>query len=177
MPLTDTKVKTAKSKDKPYKLTDGGGMYMLIKPNGSKYWQYRFRLNQKQGTYQIGSYPDFSLKKAREDHQLARQYVAEGNHPKLIKAERKALGQKDQYRFSYYYQEWLAKQNLAPSTLKDLKQRVTKNLTPHMDKEEVSAYKTLDLLRILQQVSDRGARETAIKMAGVLRRVFNDILH
>jgi integrase len=176
MPLTDTKVKTAKSKDKPYKLTDGGGMYMLIKPNGSKYWQYRFRLNQKQGTYQIGSYPDFSLKKAREDHQLARQYVAEGNHPKLIKAERKALEQKDQYRFSYYYKEWLAKQNLAPSTLKDLKQRVTKNLTPHMDKEEVSAYKTLDLLRILQQVSDRGARETAIKMAGVLRRVFNDIL-
>ncbi len=65
MALTDTKVKTARSKAKPYKLTDGGGMYLLVKPNGSKYWQYHFRLNNRQGTYQIGSYPDFSLKKAR----------------------------------------------------------------------------------------------------------------
>jgi hypothetical protein len=61
MALTDIKVKTAKNTNKPYKLTDGGGMYLLVNPNGSKYWQYRFRLNSKQGTYQIGSYPDFSL--------------------------------------------------------------------------------------------------------------------
>jgi hypothetical protein len=72
MPLTDTKVKTAKPQDKPYKLTDGRGMYLLVNKTGSKYWQYRFRINGKQGTYQIGTYPDMSLKKAREDLQLAR---------------------------------------------------------------------------------------------------------
>jgi integrase len=176
MPLTDTKVKTAKAKEKPYKITDAGGMYLLVNPNGSKYWQYRFRLNQKQGTYQIGSYPDVSLKKARDEHLLARQYVNEGTNPKSIKVERKAKEQRDLHRFNYYYQSWLVKQNLASSTLKDLKLRVEKNLIPFMDKKEVSNYSTLDLLKILQKVSDRGARETAIKMAGVLRRVFNDIL-
>ena len=84
MALTDTRVKTAKPKEKPYKLTDGGGMYLLVKPNGSKYWQYRFRLNNVQGTYQIGCYPDISLKKARQEHQLAREYVADGINPKEI---------------------------------------------------------------------------------------------
>jgi integrase len=176
MPLTDTKIKTAKAKEKPYKLTDAGGMYLLVNPNGSKYWQYRFRLNQKQGTYQIGSYPDVSLKKARDEHLLARQCVTEGTNPKTIKIERKAKEQGDLHRFNYYYQAWLVKQNLASSTLKNLKNKVDKNLTPFMDKREVADYSTLDLLKILQRVSDRGARETAIKMAGVLRRVFNDIL-
>ncbi len=176
MALTDTKIKTAKSKAKPYKLTDGGGMYLLVNPNGSKYWQYRFRLNNKQGTYQIGSYPDVSLKKARDEHQLAREYVAEGINPKAIKLERKAEDERNNYRFDHYYTAWLSKQNLAPSTLKDLEQRVKKNLTPFMDKKSVGEFTTLDLLNILQRVSERGARETAIKMAGVLRRVFNDIL-
>ena len=102
MPLTDTKIKTAKAKEKPYKLTDAGGMYLLVNPNGSKYWQYRFRLNQKQGTYQIGSYPDVSLKKARDEHLLARQCVTEGTNPKTIKIERKAKEQGDLHRFNYY---------------------------------------------------------------------------
>ena len=176
MALTDTKVKTAKATVKPYKLTDGGGMYLLVNPNGSKYWQYRFRLNKKQGTYQIGSYPDVSLKKAREEHLLARECVTEGKNPREIKLHRTAKSDRDNNRFDYYYQAWLNKQNLAPSTLKDLKLRVAKNLTPHMDKKGIDEFTTLDLLKILQKVSERGARETAIKMAGVLRRVFNDIL-
>jgi integrase len=176
MALTDTKVKNTKSKAKPYKLTDGGGMYLLVRPNGSKYWQYRFRINNKQGTYQIGSYPDVSLKKARDEHKLAREHVAEGINPKAIKLERKAEEERNNHRFDHYYKAWLSNQNLAPSTLKDLKQRVKKNLTPFMDKKGVGEYTTLDLLKILQRVSERGARETAIKMAGVLRRVFNDIL-
>ena len=176
MALTDTKVKAAKAREKPYKLTDGGGMYLLVKPNGSKYWQYRYRLNKKQGTYQIGSYPDISLKKARDEHQLAREHVAGGINPKTIKLERKAEEERKNHQFDYYYKAWLSNQNLAASTLKDLKQRVKKNLTPYMNKKGIGEYTTLDLLKILQRISDRGARETAIKMAGVLRRVFNDIL-
>ena len=47
MALTDIKVKTAKPKDKPYKLADGGGMYLLINTNGSKYWRMKYRLDRK----------------------------------------------------------------------------------------------------------------------------------
>ena len=176
MPLTDTKVKSAKAQDKPYKLTDGRGMYLLVKPNGSKYWQYRFRISGKQGTYQIGSYPDISLSKARDELQLAREKVIQGINPTEIKKERKVSTEREEHRFSYYYEEWLKKQNLASSTLKDLKLRVKKNLTPFMDKKRIDEFTTADLLKVLRKVSDRGARETAITMARILRRVFNDVL-
>ena len=126
MSLTNTKVKTAKPKDKPYKLTDGRGMYLLVNTTGSKYWQYRFRINGKQGTYQIGTYPDTTLKNARAELQLARDKVLQGLNPKEIKQERKASTEKEEHLFSYYYDEWLTKQNFAPSTLKDLKLRVKK---------------------------------------------------
>jgi integrase len=176
MPLTDTKVKTAKPKDKPYKLSDGRGMYLLVNTTGSKYWQFHFRINGKQGTYQIGTYPDTSLKKARDELQLARDKVLQGLNPKEIKQERKASTEKEENRFNHYYVEWLKKQNFAPSTLKDLKLRVKKNLTPFMDKKQVDEFTTLDLLKILQRITDRGARETAIRVAGILRQVFNELL-
>ena len=176
MPLTDTKVKTAKAKDKSYKLADGRGMYLLVNPTGSKYWQYRFRINHKQGTYQIGTYPDTSLQKAREELQLARDKVNQGINPIEIKKERKASTEREEHRFSYYYEEWLKKQNFAPSTLKDLKLRVKKNLKPHMDKRQVDEFTTQDLLKILRRITDRGARETALRVAGILKQVFNDIL-
>jgi integrase len=176
MALTDTKIKAAKPKEKPYKIADGGGMYLLVNPNGSKYWQYRFRLSNKQGTYQIGSYPDVGLRKARDEHQLAREYVADGINPKEIKLQRKAKSERDNHRFSHYYEAWLKKQNLAPATLQDLKLRVKKNLTPYMDKKQVDEYTTLDLHKILQKITDRGARETALRVAGVLRKVFNELL-
>ena len=176
MLLTDTKVKTAKSRTKPYKLTDGRGMYLLVQPNGSKYWQYRFRIRGKQGTYQIGSYPDVSLSKAREELQLAREKVSQSINPVELKRERKASTEREEHRFSYYYDEWLKKQNFAPSTLNDLKLRVKKNLTPFIDKKRVDELTTRDLLEILRRISDRGARETALRVAGILRQVFNEIL-
>jgi len=174
--LTDAKVKAAKPKPKPYKLTDGGGMYLLVNPNGSRYWQYRFRLNGKQNTYQIGTYPDTSLKRAREELQLAREKVSQGINPKTLKTARRAVIERDENRFSHYYREWLKKQNLAESTLSDLNQRVEKNLLPYLDKMHVDEWSTRDLLNVVQRVSDRGSKETAKRMASVLRRVFNEIL-
>ena len=61
MALTDIKVKTAKPKDKPYKLADGGGMYLLINTNGSKYWRMKYRFAGKEKMLSIGVYPDVTL--------------------------------------------------------------------------------------------------------------------
>ncbi|MEL9612710.1 DUF4102 domain-containing protein [Escherichia coli] len=65
MALTDIKVKTAKPKDKPYKLADGGGMYLLINTNGSKYWRMKYRFAGKEKMLSIGVYPDVTLGKVR----------------------------------------------------------------------------------------------------------------
>jgi integrase len=176
MALTHTAVSKAKAEDKPKKLTDGGGLYLLVKPSGFKGWKYDFRLNAKRGTFTIGSYPDISLKDARIAHQTAREHVAKGVNPKQIKVQQSIANELDTHRFSFYAKQWIAKQHMAESTLSDLQQRIDKNLIPKLDKKRVNEFTTLDLLRITEIVSNRGAKETALIMARVLRKVFNEIL-
>jgi len=176
MALTHTAVSKAKPEDKPKKLTDGGGLYLLIKPSGYKVWKYDFRLNAKRGTFTIGNYPDISLKDARIAHQTAREHIAKGINPKQIKVQQSIASELDTHRFSFYAKQWIAKQNMAESTLSDLQQRIDKNLTPYLDKKRVNEFSTADLFKVVSIVSNRGANETAKIMARVLRKVFNEIL-
>ncbi len=176
MALTDTAVKNAKPEDKARKLSDGGGLYLLIKPTGYKSWKYDYRLDNIRGSYTIGNYPDISLKKAREEHREARELVAMGINPKQIKIQRKVKDELKNKRFSFYINEWLDKQVLAKATYSDLKQRIDKNLIPYLDGKYINEYTTADLLGVMQRMSKRGAKETAIRLANILRRVFNEIL-
>jgi integrase len=176
MALTHTSVANAKPKEKIYKLADSGGLYLQVKPTGYKCFKYDYRLNGERGTFTIGSYPEFSLKNARDEHRKAREMVAKGIAPITIKEERKANQEKETKRFSFYMNQWLKRKNLAATTEEDLVQRIEKNLLPDLDKKPVDQYSTADLLKILMKVSQRGARETAKRLAGVLRQIYNDML-
>jgi hypothetical protein len=66
MPLSDLKIKKAKPREKPYKLADGGGLYLLVKPNGSKLWRQKYRYHGKERILAHGQYPDVSLSQARK---------------------------------------------------------------------------------------------------------------
>lgn len=79
--LTDTKIRQTKPGEKDIKLTDSNGLYLLIKPNGSKLWRYRFRLGKKETVYAIGAYPEISLAQARQDRDAARELVKKGVNP------------------------------------------------------------------------------------------------
>ena len=98
--LTDTAAKNAKPKDKPQKITDGGGLYLLVNPNGAKYWRYKYRLDGKEKTLSIGSYPEISLKDARTQHEEARALLARGvdpsQHKQATKGARRAESTKKQ---------------------------------------------------------------------------------
>ena len=176
MSLTDTAVKNAKPKDRTWKLSDGGGLYLLIKPTGYKSWKYDFRLDNTRGTYTIGNYPDIGLKKARQEHREARELVAMGTNPKQIKIQRKVKDELKNKRFSSYMNEWFDKQVYAKTTRSDLRQRIDKNLIPYLDGKYVNEYTTADLLGVMQRMSNRGAKESAIRLANILRQVFNEIL-
>jgi len=176
MSLTHTTVTNAKPKDKVYKLFDGGGLHLQVKPSGYKCWKYDYRLNKARGTYTIGQYPDISLKQARELHRTAREHVAKGIHPKAIKEQERIENDLNSKRFSHYAYQWLDKQNLAETTYSDLKQRIEKNLKPYLDKKKVNEFSTADLLKIMLRMTDRGAKETAHRMANVLRRIYNEML-
>jgi integrase len=84
--LTDIQIRQAKPRPKPYKLPDGGGLHLLIKPDGGRYWRYKYRHLGKERTMALGVYPEVSAAKAREGHRAARQLLASGVDPM---AERK----------------------------------------------------------------------------------------
>jgi len=76
--LTATAVSNAKPGTKNHNLSDGGGLYLLVKPNGTKAWRFNYRFTGKQKTLAIGVFPDISLKAAREKHREAREKLANG---------------------------------------------------------------------------------------------------
>ncbi|MGI9045740.1 MAG: Arm DNA-binding domain-containing protein, partial [Burkholderiales bacterium] len=71
MALTDTRCRTAKPESKPFKLTDEKGLYLLVQPNGAKYWRMKYRLQGREKLLALGVYPDVSLKDAREGRDKA----------------------------------------------------------------------------------------------------------
>lgn len=79
--LTDTQLRNAKPKDKPYKLTDSNGLYLEVRPNGSKLWRYRYRISGKENLYAVGDYPTMTLVEARAEREAARKLVKQGIHP------------------------------------------------------------------------------------------------
>jgi integrase len=170
MALTNTQIKNAKPKDKQYKLSDQGGLSLMIRPTGSKAWKYDYRLDGKRLTHTIGTYPETSLAEARDAHIAARRLVQTGTNPTSAKNQEA----NNSTLFSSRCKTWLSKQNLAETTRKDLVQRIEKNLYPYMDSKCLTTYTTRDLLKIMERMTDRGARETAFRMAGILRKVFNE---
>jgi len=85
MALTDILCKTAKPKDKQYKLADSGGMFLLIMPNGARYWRLKYRIAGKEKILALGVYPEVSLKEARDKRDAARKQISSGIDPSLAK--------------------------------------------------------------------------------------------
>ena len=94
MALTELEVKKAKSTDKQQKLSDGGGLFLLVHPNGGKYWQMAYRFNGKQKTLSLGVYPDVRLAEARDRREQARKLLSSGGDPSAIKQAAKQAQQK-----------------------------------------------------------------------------------
>ena len=79
--LTDAKVRNAKPQEAPYKLADGGGLFLLVRPNGARLWRWKFRLAGKEGLFAVGAFPALGLADARHARDAARALVAQGMNP------------------------------------------------------------------------------------------------
>lgn len=91
MPLSDTAIKNAKAKEAAYKLPDEKGMFLLVNPNGSKYFRLKYRIDGKEKLLALGVYPETSLKQARDKHDEARQKLADGMAPSESRKAEKLL--------------------------------------------------------------------------------------
>ncbi|MBO1927881.1 tyrosine-type recombinase/integrase [Thiomicrorhabdus sp. 6S2-11] len=176
MALTDPKIKALKYSPKGKKsYSDGGGLNIVLKPTGVKVWQYITTMQRKPIKFTIGKYPEISIKRARQIHQEARELVAQGVHPKILKEKAKADKELNEKRFSDFCMVWIKKQGYKSSTESDLIQRIEKNLSPFLDRKPVNEWNTRELLGVLDRMVQRGAIETARRLAGTLKNVYNDI--
>ena len=94
--LSPTKVKTVRPAEKPFKLFDGNGLYLEVRPNGGKWWRFRYQMHGKQKLLSMGTYPDTSLAKARSELVNARKQVADGVDPSEARKQAKTKSKFDQ---------------------------------------------------------------------------------
>jgi hypothetical protein len=89
--LSDAKLRSVKPASKPYKLYDGGGLFLLVQPNGSRYWRLKYRTAGKERLFAVGVYPEVGLADARERALDARRLIREGSDP-VVERRRQRLG-------------------------------------------------------------------------------------
>lgn len=175
MPLTDIKVKTAKPMDKAYKLTDGGGMYLLVKPNGSKYWRLKYRFVGKEKMLSIGVYPDVSLADARQKRDEARKVLAAGGDPgEVKKADKLAQKLSTENTFEAIAREW-HRQKADRWSLRyrdEIIDTFEKDIFPYLGRRPITEIKPMELLETLRRLEKRGALEKMRKVRQRCGEVF-----
>ena len=162
--ITDTALRNIKPGDKPRKLTDERGLYVLVHPNGSKYFRFDYRFEGKRKTLSLGVYPDVSLKEARFKRDEARSLLAKGIDPGVErKIARRSKIEARENSFENVAREWFAKQSPKWSVSHGEKiiNRLEKDIFPWIGNRPVKDIEAPELLTTLQRIEARGAIETA----------------
>ena len=177
--LTEVAVKQAKAKEKPYRLSDQGGLYLEVSPKGSKYWRYKYRIStgaqRIEKRLALGVYPKISLKNARELHREAHALVSQGGDPSLVKREQKALAEVASLNtFGSLGEDWFAKQSPDWSPTHAIRQRrlFGKDLLP-LHELAIDKIAAPELLGVLRVIESRGALETARRTNQVASQIFD----
>ena len=173
--LTDVEVRSAKPSDKPRRLSDGNGLALLIHPNGSKYFQLRYTLHEKEKTLQLGIYPDMKLADARVKAMEARNLIAEGKDPvveKWVKAAQIAVATST--TFKIVADQWLAikQRTLAPSSHRKIKQTFSANVFPRFGTIPIGQIDAKMVRSAMLVMEKRGALELMEKCRAWIRDVF-----
>ncbi len=161
MPLTESVIRKAESKDKQYKLTDGEGMYLLVSAKGGKWWRLDYRIHGKRKTLSLGTYPEIKLKKARDLHGDARKLIAKGIDPSVQRRIQKSLGNGD--TFEAIAREWHSKFSLNWSDSHSIRilRRLKNDIFPWLGSQPINTISPPELLSVLRRIENRGAIETA----------------
>ena len=173
--LTDTAVRNAKAQAKPYKLPDGGSLFLLVTPAGSKLWRYRYRIAGTENLYAIGDYPAVGLQQARELRDAARRLVKEGIHPSQHrKAARLVTATDAASTLEAVAREWID-QNRAhwsPYYLQQVETILGADVFPKLGGLPIRAVTAAHLLGILKDIQKRDAPSIALLVRQWMSAVF-----
>lgn len=175
MALTDVKVRSAKPGDKPYKLTDGEGMHLMVHPNGSKYWRLQYRFDGKQKMLALGIYPEISLSEARHRRDEAKRQVANAIDPsEQKKVEKQARKATVENTFKAIALEWheYKRPNWSKGYAEDLMEAFENDIFPDIGKRPIAEIKPLEILSSLRKLEKRGVLDKLRKIRQACNQVF-----
>jgi integrase len=179
MTLTETKIRAFKATDKPVKLFDGGGLYLLVNPGGARWWRLKYRHGGRERGISLGVYPAVTLKSARERRDEARRMLASGINPSVHRKTEKGARE---HTFESIAREWLALQEmppanskrsaLAPVTAVKTRWMLDEFLVPAFGARPIAEIAAPELLAALRKIESRGKHETAHRTKQLAGRVF-----
>lgn len=174
MDLTNIQCKNAATRSKAYKLSDSDGLFLLVHPNGSKYWRLKYRIAGKEKLLSIGVYPDISLQAARSQRDDARKLIAQGTDPSQAKKRKKQLATINiNNSFESVAREWHANNKEPWSTRYAVyvMNRLENDIFPTLGKRPIAEIDSLELLDTVKRIEKRGAY-TAHRVLQFCKKIF-----
>ncbi len=175
MALTDTAIKRATANDRPYRMSDNGGLFLWITPAGGKLWRWKYRHEGKEKLMTFGKYPDVSLVLARERHAEARKLLAAGSDPmeqrKAEKTERKTSAENS---FKHIAALWLDhwQDGKSPRHVDSVKRRMAADVYPCLGARPIMEIEAPDLVAMVKVIEKRGARDIAKRALETTGQIF-----
>ena len=173
MPLPDTKIRSAKPKAKPYKLFDGGGLFLLVNPNGSKLWRQKYRYAGKERLHAIGAYPTIGAALARQERDTVKGLLAQGidptQHKRISKAHKEAASENT---FEAMARRWLDIKKIKPRHRAKSLRRLELYIFPKLGFRPIADITTPELVACLETIERRGILETAHRVKQFVQQTF-----
>ena len=171
-PLSDVQARAAKPREKPWKLSDGEGLYLEVQPSGSKLWRLKYRVGGRETRVSLGAYPSVSLRDARRERDRLRDAIREGRDPA---AERAAARQPAEAgTFEAVARRWLAEKHaheVVTAHFDRNVRRLEKHVFPWLGKRPVAELTAPEVLAVLRRIADGGHLETAHRVRSLVSLV------
>ncbi|WP_028325204.1 tyrosine-type recombinase/integrase [Desulfatirhabdium butyrativorans] len=169
--LSDVAIRKAKPKEKPYKLSDGKGLRLIVNPNGTKWWRFYYQFGGKEKTLSFGTYPEVTLSEAREKRNVTRKMVANGVDPGVERKEQKVEATNT---FEHVARCWVEKAKVVwtPNYAEHVVRRLELNIFPALGELPINHITAQQLLSALKIIESRGAVETAHRMLTLCGQIF-----
>ena len=169
-PLTSIEVKNYKSEVKMYKKPDGKGLWLIIKPNGTKFWRYDFKYGNKNLSMSFGIYPEIGLKEAREKREDARQLLSNNINPISAKRIKKAS---EILTLQNVIDEWIELRKKSSSEATIIQNiRILKNITNYLGSVAIKDIKRVDIITALEKMQNKGVIESAHRLLSIINKIY-----
>lgn len=173
--LTDTAIRKATGKESPYKLADGGGLHLLVRPNGSKLWRLKYRLRGKERLLSLGSYPSVTIKRAREGREDAKEKLRLGQDPALMRKLELANSRlRAENTFEVVARDWHVtnKSKWSKVHANDVLASLERDIFPDLGALPIATITPPLMLAVLRKIEARPAIETARRVRQRCSAVF-----